>query len=149
MAHVPPERKPERGYICQNHPFTKPPFCLPAIIYYHRSNSLFVEISCEFSKEKKGAFQRPCRSVSLPCSVLLPPWISMTVVFSIWQGPWGKEDGSGLQAPPPRILQNLWGSAGRFHIGTSLLKKSSAEPLGAKPSFPDPANSSPNDWRPG
>ena len=28
-SHVLLERKPERGYICQNHPFTKPPFCLP------------------------------------------------------------------------------------------------------------------------
>ena len=28
--HVPPERKPERGYIRQNHRFTKPPFSLPA-----------------------------------------------------------------------------------------------------------------------
>ena len=28
-ADVPPERKPERGYIRQNHPFTKPPFYLP------------------------------------------------------------------------------------------------------------------------
>ena len=26
---VPPERKPERRYVRQNHPFTKPPFCLP------------------------------------------------------------------------------------------------------------------------
>ena len=25
-ADVPPERKPERGYVRQNHPFTKPPF---------------------------------------------------------------------------------------------------------------------------
>ena len=25
-SDVPPERKPERGYIHQNHPFTKPPF---------------------------------------------------------------------------------------------------------------------------
>ena len=25
-SHVPPEQKPERGYICQNHPFTKRPF---------------------------------------------------------------------------------------------------------------------------
>ena len=24
----PPERKPERGHVRQNHPFTKPPFCL-------------------------------------------------------------------------------------------------------------------------
>ena len=30
-ADVPPERKPERGYIRQNHPFTKPPFYLPVI----------------------------------------------------------------------------------------------------------------------
>ena len=28
-SHVPPERKPERGYVRQNHPFTQPPFCLP------------------------------------------------------------------------------------------------------------------------
>ena len=30
LADVPPERKPERKHIRQNHPFTKPPFCLPA-----------------------------------------------------------------------------------------------------------------------
>ena len=30
-SHVPLERKPERGYIRQNHPFTKPPFYLPVI----------------------------------------------------------------------------------------------------------------------
>ena len=29
LADVPPERKPERGYVRQNHPFTKPPFYLP------------------------------------------------------------------------------------------------------------------------
>ena len=28
-SHVPPERKAERGYIRQNHPFTKAPFYLP------------------------------------------------------------------------------------------------------------------------
>ena len=28
-SHVRPERRPERGHIRQNHPFTKPPFCLP------------------------------------------------------------------------------------------------------------------------
>ena len=28
LADVPPDRKPERGYIRQNHPFTKPPFYL-------------------------------------------------------------------------------------------------------------------------
>ena len=31
-ADVPPERKPERGYVRQNHPFTKPPFYLPVMI---------------------------------------------------------------------------------------------------------------------
>ena len=35
-SHVPPGRKPERGHIRQNHPFTKPPFCLPV-----RSGRLF------------------------------------------------------------------------------------------------------------
>ena len=30
-ADVPPERKPERGYVRQNHLFTKPPFHLPVI----------------------------------------------------------------------------------------------------------------------
>ena len=28
-SHVPPERKPERGHVCHNHPFAKPPFYLP------------------------------------------------------------------------------------------------------------------------
>ena len=31
-SHVPSERKPERGHIRQNHPFTKPPFCLPVTL---------------------------------------------------------------------------------------------------------------------
>ena len=30
-SHVPPERKPERGHVRQNHPFTKLPFYLPVI----------------------------------------------------------------------------------------------------------------------
>ena len=36
-ADVPPERKPERGYVRQNHPFTKPPFYLPVTqgVGYH------------------------------------------------------------------------------------------------------------------
>ena len=33
LADVPPERKPERGYVRQNHPFTKPPFYLPVTIF--------------------------------------------------------------------------------------------------------------------
>ena len=32
FADVPPERKPERGYVCQNHPFTKPPLYLPVTL---------------------------------------------------------------------------------------------------------------------
>ena len=32
-ADVPPERKPERGYVRQNHPFTKPPFYLPVSLF--------------------------------------------------------------------------------------------------------------------
>ena len=31
-ADVPPERKPERGYVRQNQPFRKPPFYLPVSI---------------------------------------------------------------------------------------------------------------------
>ena len=33
LADVPPERKPERGYVRQNHPFTKPPFYLPITLF--------------------------------------------------------------------------------------------------------------------
>ena len=29
LSHVPPGRQPEQGYVRQNHPFMKPPFCLP------------------------------------------------------------------------------------------------------------------------
>ena len=32
-ADIPPERKPERGYVRQNHPFTKPPFYLPVTLF--------------------------------------------------------------------------------------------------------------------
>ena len=47
-------------------PFPKDPAVYFFIlIYYHRGNSFFVEISCEFSKENK-VFQRPCHSVFLP-----------------------------------------------------------------------------------
>ena len=33
-SHVPRERKPERGYIRQNRPFTKPPFYLPVRVWF-------------------------------------------------------------------------------------------------------------------
>ena len=36
-SHVHPERKPERGYTRQDHPFTKPPFYLPASHGYSMS----------------------------------------------------------------------------------------------------------------
>ena len=38
LADVPPERNPERGYIRQNHPFTKPPFCVPLRLQGMRIN---------------------------------------------------------------------------------------------------------------
>ena len=38
-ADVPPERKPERGYVRQNHPFRKPPFYLPVTVgFWDRHN---------------------------------------------------------------------------------------------------------------
>ena len=40
-ACSPPERKPERGYIRQNHPFTKPPCCLPVILFMKERRSSF------------------------------------------------------------------------------------------------------------
>ena len=33
FADVPLERKPERGHVRQNHPFTKPPFYLPMTLF--------------------------------------------------------------------------------------------------------------------
>ena len=42
------------------------------------------------SPQENKVFQRPCRSVLLPSYFLPPPlWITMTVVFLVWQGPWG------------------------------------------------------------
>ena len=56
-ADVPPERKPERGYVRQNHPFTKPPFYLPVILYYEAQNdytndlrTIIVQQMCVFFK---------------------------------------------------------------------------------------------------
>ena len=39
-ADVPPDRKPERGYVRQNHPFTKPPFYLPVTFGVLRSRDV-------------------------------------------------------------------------------------------------------------
>ena len=39
--HVTPERPPERGHIRQNHPFTKPPFCLP--VFFLRKSPIFFQ----------------------------------------------------------------------------------------------------------
>ena len=41
-ADVPPERKPERGHVRQNHPFTKPPLYLPVTFLAYQC----WEISC-------------------------------------------------------------------------------------------------------
>ena len=49
-SHVPPERKPERGHIRQNHPFTKPPFHLPVI----RANFLLTRENFKKGNLKKG-----------------------------------------------------------------------------------------------
>ena len=40
-ADVPPERKPERAYVRQNHPFTKPPFYLPVTNVQSVAGELF------------------------------------------------------------------------------------------------------------
>ena len=37
--HVPPEQTPKRGHVRQNHPFTKPPFCLPVNGHNHHGNT--------------------------------------------------------------------------------------------------------------
>ena len=43
---VPPEPKPERGHIRQNHPFTKPPFSLPVkVIVTDSSSACIVQLS--------------------------------------------------------------------------------------------------------
>ena len=43
-ADVPQERKPERGYVRQNHPFTKPPFYLPVKKHFLRFTLWEVEL---------------------------------------------------------------------------------------------------------
>ena len=44
-ADVPQERKPERGYVRQNHPFTKPPFYLPVRFSIYAD---FSRMFCQF-----------------------------------------------------------------------------------------------------
>ena len=78
LADVPPERKPERGYIQmfprnekpergyvrQNHPFTKPPFYLPVQIKNRIAEMIF-----------RILFRNPSRGESLLCRsrpVILP-----------------------------------------------------------------------------
>ena len=53
LADVPPERKPERGYVRQNHPFTKPPFYLP-VNYSDRFSDPFSRFSNRFSYRFKN-----------------------------------------------------------------------------------------------
>ena len=43
------------------------------VIYYRRSNSLFVEISCEFSPRKTRCFRDPPVVIYCRRSALLPP----------------------------------------------------------------------------
>ena len=77
-ADVPPERKPERGYVRQNHPFTKPPFYLPVIL----CNTPF-----RYTKgDRRALFKRALCSLpdfwpqpphaSLP-SLVFPPFLSV------------------------------------------------------------------------
>ena len=67
------------------------------LICYHRSNSLFVGISCEVSPGKKGVSETLPYCFFYRRIVLLPPKsINMTVVFLIWQGLWGSENFSTL-----------------------------------------------------
>ena len=46
-ADVPPERKPERGYVRQNHPFTKPPFYLPVSLLRTWTMMVLVGVSVD------------------------------------------------------------------------------------------------------
>ena len=74
---------------------------------------------------------------------------------NVWEEKKSSPQKTGQGSNPSRILQNLWGSAGKFCeifcIVENLLKNPRAElPLkalqnfGAQPSFSDPANSSPD-----
>ena len=46
LADVPPERKPERGHVRQNHPSTKPPFYLPMTLFGRGISGLGVLNPC-------------------------------------------------------------------------------------------------------
>ena len=46
-AGVPPERKPERGDVRQNHPFTKPPYYLP--VNYGMNLFHFLRLHCKIT----------------------------------------------------------------------------------------------------
>ena len=64
-ADVPPERKPERGYIRQNHPFTKPPFYLP-VIQHAISTFIVLRIYCScITMFQKSAHLQPGFSAGL------------------------------------------------------------------------------------
>ena len=83
-SDVPPERKPERAYVRQNHPFTKPPFYLPVKkVYRHLVVSNLVV--CNFYAEAPFAlfcapFAFICVSLALIC-VSLHPTAFRTTAF--------------------------------------------------------------------
>ena len=60
LADVPPERKPERGYIRQNHPFTKPPFYLPVNCNPSARGALRATLRCK--PEKSNIMMPQCVS---------------------------------------------------------------------------------------
>ena len=54
LADVPPERKPERGHIRQNHPSTKPTLCLLSILplsyFFWRAEKLSTSAGNDFGE---------------------------------------------------------------------------------------------------
>ena len=63
-SHVPPERKLERGYIRQNHPFAKPPFYLPVTCNQpvkNCTNCAKSTIPIEFHPGNLWSSSFPCR----------------------------------------------------------------------------------------
>ena len=57
-ADVPPERRPERGYVRQNHPFTKPPFYLPVTFEGRGTLTRDQDISAKPKQARAAAFAR-------------------------------------------------------------------------------------------
>ena len=75
-ADVPPERKPERGYVRQNHPFTKPPSYLPLINFGRgektptpkisallRKRSVLLRADFVLTKDRKRPYYRHLKKI--------------------------------------------------------------------------------------